>query len=307
MTEDTIDPELTQEDDPEPWTNAPPVVIKRLVDRVPGESWVQLAYGQSGSGKTFYCGTAGANSLFLNTGQGIATLMSPLFRKAVPDAGQMIVVDIAEQMDEKGVVKQAAAWDLISSTIDYFLANHRDKFDVVILDDATFMRRFAMNKAMELNTAARKSTTGRVDAVSAFMKPDVGDYGMEMQMIEWFLAVYIQKFKSANIHFLMTAHERNIYRKPPQIGDEPVLVKTLPGFTGKTFPDQAILYFDDVFHTEVVGGIGNTHYRLRTAGSEALRCKPRHGGIFPSVVQNPNFRNMLAEIRKNELHSSYRR
>lgn len=282
------------------------IVVKQLKDRTPGESWTSLYYGPTGSGKTWFCGTAGPRLLFLNTGQGIETLLSPAFKHKYPNMGDIITVDINEKITDQGIVEEALAWDLITDTLDYFLVKHRDKFDVVALDDATFSRRFALNKALELNTEARSNKSKRKPGTTDYQKPDVGDYGIEMGIIEWFLATYIQRFKSLGLHFIMTAHERHIYGKPAKIGDEAPLQKILPGFTGKTFPDQVPAYFDDVFRAEVVGGVGNTHYRCRTQGTESDRGKSRHGGVFPTVVSNPNFHKMLEQIRRAELHPSYR-
>jgi hypothetical protein len=75
------------------------------------------------------------------------------------------------------------------------------------------------------------------------VKPDIGDYGTEMQMIEWFLGQYVPKFKEAGKHFHHARTRTAGVQKPGKIGDEPVLKKVQPGFTGKTFPDTVPAYF----------------------------------------------------------------
>ena len=155
-----------------------------------------------------------------------------------------------------------------------------------------------MNKSMELNTDARTKGASRAKRTEDFVKPDIGDYGTEMQMIEWFLGTFIPLFKEHKKHFVMLAHERQTFSKPPKIGDDPVLKRVLPGFTGKTFPDQVPAYFDDVWHVEVVGGGTNVAYRLRTAGSESEIGGARHGGIFNVVETNPDYRKMLDRIQR---------
>jgi hypothetical protein len=167
-----------------------------------------------------------------------------------------------------------------------------------VLDEATAFRKYAMNKATELNTEARTRSSARAKRTEDFVKPDIGDYGTEMQMIEWFLGQYIPMFKEAGKHFIMLAHERQLFTKPGKIGDEPVLKKVQPGFTGKTFPDTVPAYFDDVWHSECVGGGTNVVYRFRTAGDESEVGGSRHGGIFSVVETDPNFPNMLARIKE---------
>jgi hypothetical protein len=266
--------------------------FKRLAEYKPGESWVLLYYGPSKAGKTYFAGTAGPRTLFINVGDGIETLMSPAFTSRYPEAKDMIVVDIRE-LNPQGI---AEAFDMVGDAIYYALKNFPDRFDWIILDEATAFRKFAMNKSMELNTEARtKSTRGK--RTEDFVKPDVGDYGTEMQMIEWFLGTFIPICKENKKHFVMLAHERQTFSKAPKIGDDPILKRVLPGFTGKTFPDQIPQYFDDVFHAEVVGGGTNVVYRARTAGSEAEIGGARHGGIFSTVEPDPNLQKMLARIK----------
>src|SRR5678815_521081 len=71
--------------------------FKQLKDRIPGESWISMVYGPSKTGKTFFAGTAGPRSLFINIGDGLDTLMSPLFKSMHPASKDMITIDIREQ------------------------------------------------------------------------------------------------------------------------------------------------------------------------------------------------------------------
>lgn len=272
-----------------------PVLFKRLIDYTPGEAWVLMYYGPSKTGKTYFAGTAGPRTLFLNIGDGIETLMAPAFTKRYADSSRgMIMADIRER-NPNGV---AEAFDILCDTVAYGLAKFPDKFDTIVLDEATALRKYAMNKATELNTEARKNQRDRTKRTLEFMKPDIGDYGTEMQMIEWFLGNFVPQFKEAGKNFIMLAHERQVFQKPGKVGDEPVLKKIQPGFTGKTFPDTVPAYFDDVWHSEVVGGGTNVVYRARTAGSEMEVGGARHGGIFSVVEPDPNFLKMQDRIKQ---------
>jgi hypothetical protein len=273
-----------------------PFVFKRLGEYEPGQSWILLYYGPSKTGKTYFAGTAGARTLFINVGDGIETLMAPAFVNRYRDASrEMIMVDIRET-NPQGI---AEAFDRMCDAVAYALKKFPDKFDTIVLDEATALRKYAMNKATELNTGARKNSATRAKRTEAFMEPDIGDYKTEMQMIEWFLGNFTPQFKEAGKNFLMLAHERQVFQKASTIGGEQTLKKIQPGFTGKTFPDTVPAYFDDVWHSEVVGGGTNVVYRARTAGSEMEVGGARHGGIFSTVELDPNFLKMLERIKQS--------
>jgi hypothetical protein len=205
----------------------------------------------------------------------------------------MIVVDIRES-NPKGA---SEAFDMTTDVIIHSLKNFPNTFDTIILDEATAFRKYALNKAMELNTDARTKIK-RESRMEEYVKADVGDFGEEMNMINWFLGQYIPKFKEAGKHFLMLAHERQVFSKPAKIGDDPILSRVLPGFTGKTFPDQVPSFFDDVFHSEVLmDGSGNAVYQIRTAGNSLQVGGTRNGGIFNTIETNPNFLEMLNRIK----------
>lgn len=268
--------------------------FKHLKDRSPGESWIQMVYGASKTGKTFYAGTTGARTLFLNIGDGLDTLMSPAFTQKYPLSKEMIVVDIREN-DPKNMTD---AFDMVTDVINHAIKHFPNKFDNVVMDEATALRKYALNKATELNTAARTKGTPRDNRLQDYMKAEIGDYGVEMDMIEWFLGQYIPKFKEANKHFLMLAHERQIFAKPDKQGDDAVLKRVLPGFTGKTFPDKVPAFFDDVFRSEIVtDAAGNAMYVMRTAGNSKEMAGVRHGGIFETVEKNPDYQKLLKRIQ----------
>src|SRR3954471_16295321 len=152
-----------------------PVVFKRLHTYQPGQSWILMIYGPSKTGKTYFAGTAGARTLVLNNGDGVETLMAPMFALRYPDAKNMIITDIRETNAQSS----AEAFDKTTDAIDYALKMFPDKFDTVVLDEATAFRKYAMNKATELNTESRTRGAARAKRTEEFVKPDIGDYGTE--------------------------------------------------------------------------------------------------------------------------------
>lgn len=265
--------------------------FKRLSSYTPGEAWIKLIYAGTKAGKTFYAGGSG-RALFLNIGDGMETLLHPAFTNKYPKAkDEVIVVDIRER-NPQGI---AEAFEMVLEVINHAFNKLENQFDVVVLDEVTAFRRIVINKAMTLNTRQGGRKLSTID----FVKKEIDDYNIEMQMIEWFLGKMVPFFKERGKHFIMLAHERQIYGKPAKIGDEAPLIKVVPGFTGKTFPDQITAFFDDVWRMEVVGSGSNRVYRAITAGSERSPAGSRHGGVFDVAIQNPDFKTNLAKIKQS--------
>lgn len=271
-----------------------------FLNEVPrGEAETFLVYGASGTGKTWFSGTAGPRTLVIDNGNGLTTLQSPAFRKLYPDANP-IVVSLSERIGPRGTFEMAEVYDAICDTIDHALEKFSDRFDTIVVDDATQLRKGALNKGLEINQATGKSKTlkdskERYDIVS----PAVQDYGVEMNLVEQFIAGYTTICKEAGKHFILNAHERLTYRKGDKIGDPPVLAKTSPGFTGQTFPDNVPAYFDHVWYMQVVGNGSNRVWRATTQGHETLSAKTRMAGVFETLEANPNFLNIIQRIRES--------
>lgn len=283
----------------------PPVSFNKLSELPPGESVIMMGYGAGGSGKTEFLGTGGDRTLIIDTGYGMETLKSTLgFKKRHPDCNPSIV-SVEEKMKGRGRVDSATAFDIVCDIIDYTLAHHKDEFDTIAIDDVTAMRRFAMNKGLEVGQKLGKSQTkAKEEAIGATIYA-VQDYGAEMDLINKFVAAYTSIFRSVKKNLIMMAHERVTLVQPkdaqgkPLVGGEMVVKDVRPGFTGKTFPDDIIVYFDEVWHFETVGSGDVIVYRARTSGAEDLTAKTRHGGIFKTIIKNPDVRKMLSHIKSN--------
>jgi hypothetical protein len=162
-----------------------------------------------------------------------------------------------------------------------------------------------MNKGLEIGHKLGKSMTKAKEETIGATIYAVQDYGAEMDLINKFTAAYSTIFREQRMNFIMMAHERITLVQPkndkgvPIVGAESVVKDTRPGFTGKTFPDDIIVYFDEVWHFETVGSGDVIVYRARTSGAEDLTAKTRHGGIFKTIIKNPNVLKMLASIKSN--------
>jgi hypothetical protein len=279
----------------------PPFIT--LNELKPAEALSIMYYGGAGTGKTFFLGTAGSRTLIIDTGKGIETLLSPLFRSKV--GSNPIIVSVRERMGRLDAIPEiAVALDCVYDVISHAVTNFRDKFDTIAIDDMTEIRRWAMFKGLELNQQLGRSKSRESAQKSGHIVPAVQDYGMEMGVVEQFCVATTDFCRENSLHLIMAAHERVEYDKPKDkdgrilIGGTPTVRAIRPGFTGQTFPDDIPRIFDEVWHAEMIGGgEKGTAWRARIYGDEVISAKTRHGGVFTTVEVDPNFLRMLKRIK----------
>ncbi len=296
-----VPPTLTSSNAEDVFGKRPPTVpeFKRLEDLEAVETQTILVYGSSGTGKTRLAGTLGNRTLIINNGDGISTLQSPAFKRDIKS--NPIVITLAEKLGSRGMFESAQVFDAVCDTIDHALEKFPQEFDHIVVDDATQLRRGALNKGLEFNKGSGKSKTLDQREKYDMIVPAVQDYGIEMNLIEQFIASYTSICKQAKKNFILNAHERVTYQKGDKIGDQPTILKILPGFTGQTFPDTVPNYFDNVWRMEVLGAGSNRVWRATTQGTEKITAKTRVSGVLQTVEDKPNLTVMLEKIQKGLL------
>lgn len=276
----------------------------KTLDELPrGDSEITLLYGPAGSGKTFFCGTAGPRTFFINIGDGIQTLQSPLHRKLYPDAKGITIHTIHEEVDANGIVKVAKAFDEVCDVVDFVIdtPDMRERFDTIVIDDASSLRRSAMNKALEVNLKTGLSTTKTKAERFNVVQPEMQDYQREMSIIEQMIAGTTAKCKANGMHMIITGHVRQTFKKGEKMGDSPILMRTSPAFTGvDKNPDQITQYFDNVWYTEAISGGTSRTYRIVTQGHEQLAAKTRWAGVFDVVETNLTWLKALERIQNSD-------
>lgn len=274
----------------------------KTLDELPkGDAETLLLYGAAGSGKTWFCGTAGERTLYIDIGNSRKTLQAPLFRKLYPTAGKMLTAVVQPEVNSAGMPNDWKYFDVICDLIDDALENHADKFDTIVIDDGSSLHRNAMFKAIETNDATGKSQTKKQSVKFELLAPAMQDYQTEMSIIEQFMAGTVQLVKNANKHLILTAHDRYTYKKGDKMGDAPELIKVTPAFTGvDKNPDLIAQHFDNVWHTDAVGGGSQRIYRITTQGHERLTAKTRWAGVFDVVEKDLTWLKVLERIKESD-------
>lgn len=276
-------------------TPSPPFPFKQLSEIEVDFSITTLVYGDSKAGKTWFAGTAGSRTLYIyfREGEGIVTLKSPLFKEKHPNVDPISVC--IEETDE------VSAFDAVGDTIDHALDRFPERFDTIVLDEATAFRRRAMWKGLGISKEENRSKTlAKVQNRSDnFFIPAIQDYGMEMNLVEWWVATYTELCKRVGKHLIVCAHSRETFAKldESKVNSPEVRIKVRPGFTGKTFPDTITAYFDNIWYIERVGK--TSVHRIKIYGNEVIQAGTRYAGVFGSVETNPDFLKMAQKIKES--------
>ena len=276
--------------------------IQTLGERKTGESTTLLLYGDSGVGKTWLCGTLGERTLFINIGNGIATIQSPLFRSKYPASQKMLVVDIMEKAGKGGIITETTVLDALTDTLDHTLVSLLDRIDNVVVDDLSSLSRAASIRGLEVNKATNKSKSLDTIKSEGAMIFAMQDFGAEMGILKWFFATYISLFKAAEKNFIITALPLRIFKKGEKQSDPEILTSIMPAVTGKnTFALDFPGYFDDVWYMDVLGNPSGLQTRVQTRKDNVILAKTRHNGVFADKEINPDLGEMFTRIKTNTL------
>lgn len=250
---------------------------------------MMMLYGASGTGKTFFSGSAGDDWVYMTDKNGIITLESKLFREKV--GTNPFVIEI--QPDESPT--RPTQFDSIRNQIDMLLAPAtKNDFRGIILDDINTTRLGARNKAMDLNGALGKSKAA-VNAQSGKFKdiliPGIQDFGTEMGLVETFLRQLTDGLRDEGKHLIINAHER-IYRQK----DSNTIIAVKPLFTGTDTPDAIPGIMDLTWYIRTVGSGQNIKREFVTESEGGILAKTRWGGLFKPVERDITAKQVFDRI-----------
>lgn len=263
----------------------------RLSETEQQDSIMALFYGHAGTGKTEIGGTTGDKGLIINISKGIATLQSPGFKQRHPDCNPQILT----------IYDKGNLFDDVCDAIDYNLEKNYDTFDTIVIDDFSSLKKAAMSKGLEVSRFQLGSNSLEILKKQGVVIPNVMDYNAEMVILEKFIATYKEIFAQAKKHMILIAHVRETFRKGDKIGDLPLLVKVRPSFTGATFPDQMLQYFDLVGYCSVTSSGEKKKYVVDFTGSSVIAAKNRFSGLIPAEkVTNFNWREFVSKLKESQ-------
>ena len=260
-----------------------------------------LLYGLGGSGKTFTAGTMPGKVYFIVFGgpNEVKTLMSQDFRKKHPEKTDQVWFDYAvEEIGARGHFKSATAYDMACDLLDDALEQERKgdfEFDSVVIDSATGLRRFGMNKAIEINfhraTGQSKTALKRLRDENIIIPGD-NDWMSEMSLTTQFMDWVFRLPK----HVCVCTHEWQVKQRDRGTGDSTVTSR-LPLFTGKN-REEVPAMFDNVWHIRPRNTGRGIVAEAVTVADEFTFAKTRMGGILAPIERDPDLTKLIEKMRK---------
>jgi hypothetical protein len=269
-------------------------IVEDVADIKPATAMATIIYGHSGSGKTTFIGSGGHDVVIIDNGKGVDALKSPYF---VGTYGNDAPRRIKIVGDWKNEINEPTIFNSISATVSYLLNDYTEPFTTIAIDDGTMLRMAAMYKGIgDGETIGRSKTRAiykkeKLDAVIL----DQGDYGIEMNLMIQFLTWLVQECKRKGKHLILGTHVRRTFGKPMSRNDDAPLVKVGPAFTGKSFPDDVVAMFDNVWFFEKASP---TIYRCRTQGDAITVANTTIGGVLAEKESNPNLKNFMQRLQE---------
>lgn len=270
-----------------------------LTSEVVGRFEKFLIYGEPGTGKTFTAGTAPGPIYAISVGNlnEIKTLLGPTFKAVMPD--QQIYYDVAEEsMGDRGVFDEAVGFDHVCDLLDEAVRLDKDptedfSFETLIIDNATVLGNYAMNKAMEVGyqTANSKSKTALAKLRKLnIVTPADNDWMSQMSLMGQFVN-WLFRLKK---HVVLIAHEWH-ETTTDRVSHTAKITSAKPLFTGKQRTEIPGL-FDNVWRMDRNGQF----FEARTEASShpfPLTAKTRIGGVLDADYRNPNLSEAIAKLQ----------
>lgn len=230
----------------------------------------------------------------------VKTLMSPDFRKKHPQKeGKLFFDYTTEPLGKRGHFKSADAFDAACDLLDEALEAERKgdfSFDSLVIDSATGLRRFAMNKAMEVNF--HRATSGTAKTALARLRdeniiiPGDNDWMSEMSLTTQFMDWVFRLDK----HVCVCTHVWQTKKRDRGSGDT-IITDQKPLFTGKNREEIPTMFDNVWFATAIQQGRGIIS-QLQTVGDATTYAKTRMGGALPPVIRDPNLEEIFEKLGK---------
>jgi hypothetical protein len=267
-----------------------------------GEREKILLYGAGGVGKTFTAGTMPGNVFFIVFGgpNEVKTLMSPDFRGKHPEKEGKLFYDFTtEPLGKRGHFKSADAYDQACDLLDEALRLEEKgdfAFDSLVIDSATGLRRFAMNKAMEVNF--HRATSGTTKTALARLRdeniiiPGDNDWMSEMSLTTQFMDWVFRMDK----HVCVCTHVWET-KKRDRASGETIISDQKPLFTGKN-REEIPTMFDNVWYVSSISKGRGIIAQLQTVGDNTTSAKTRMGGALAPVERDPDLTKIIKKLQK---------
>lgn len=276
---------------------------KPLDDSIIGEYEKFLLYGAPGAGKTFISLTGPPPTYVICFGGAneLKTARSIDFRNKYPELeGELFFDHTVEELGIRGHFVAATAYDQACDLIDEALRQEEAgdfQFNTLVIDSATGLRRYAMNKAMEVNYeragAKDKTALARYRDHNIIIPGDndyMSEMSLTMQFMEWVFNL------NKNVVVVTHEHQTKKFNRETRV----VVVEGIkPLFTGN-HREYLPAIFDNVWRITPIPNSRGLVGEAQLVGDDKTYAKTRMGGVLGATLRDPNLRDVIAKFRAAE-------
>lgn len=271
-------------------------------DLILGQREIFLIYGDPKTGKTFLALTAPDPIYILCVGpeNELKTRYSKAFMKLFPDKYVMYDSVMEEYGEDGSITDNPIGYDRAMNTLgavkEGVIKGTLPQFATYIIDNATMLEDYQMNKAMLAGYDLAKDqskTAFKTMREHGIIKPADSDYGSAQSL----MYKIMNFFSTLPGHLVLVAHE---YKDTVQIkgSREKKLLGIYPQFVGAQRVSMARA-FDNVWRMSKRGsGERNTIYTADLTGSDTIVAGTRVGGLFDDTMDVDKDFNLSTVIEK---------
>lgn len=261
-----------------------------------------LLYGLPKTGKTLAALTAPSPvyCVLLGGANEIKCMFSKHFREKYPD--QEIYFDVAtEEYDEHGRFKEAKAFDIACDQLSAALAKDADpddplSFETVVVDSATQLIDFQMNKSIEVSRSIVMGGSGNIEKTAiaryeteGILIPGDNDYlgaqSLNRKFMSWLFRL--------NKHVVVVCHEWQKTATDRRTKKDTLLAMR-PLFYGKDRTDIPAV-FDNVWRFRKDGQFYEAYTE---SDGDRFIAGTRMGGVIDPIYRNVNLTDAITQLQE---------
>lgn len=234
-----------------------------------------LVYGAAKVGKTEGALTF-PRPVVMDFDEGVATARNAGFIQRHGYRPDIFYENFAESKLSKGIATQHNAFDDACRFFDEWMKPKgkwktydvgRDQFFTWVIDSATTLSEFAMNKAAFVLGTMKLSHTHENAVKHGLLVPRMQDYGSERSLVEQF----IDMVKDSGKNVVVICHEKEIIN-----ADSGAVTAIVPLLTGKS-AESVPLKFDEVYNLRLKRQGTEMKRYLQTEPDGLRKCGSRYG------------------------------
>lgn len=266
------------------------------------EALIVLVYAKPKVGKSHFAATAAETDrvVVITDRNGLETYAGAELKKQFPHVN-FGNIDV-ELIDPDPSITEANAFLTLNKILVDLFGPRLDQWDTLIVDDASFQQRSAMNLAIRQNGLTGRSNTAAAASRNRGFNIAPGltqaDYQMEMRYVEDFLVDVTSACRRNKKNLIVCAHEMKIWAKDPAKPKDPEYISAIaPMFTGRRNPEGASKHFSIVMRMTVQGKEASREVRFQCKSDSIVDAGDRYG-VLRTFESNLTWRKLKELVAK---------